>query len=707
MPARGRGLGGAAAPPPGPPPADQADALAALTTALQAALQLGADPTAIQALIAGNAAPNAQGGAGALNQQVAAPAQPRTKWDSLARHDGTSHGHRVWMDSLESTLYQNGIEAQELLTRAKIADGSQDPQVNAPGYDSVIRRHAWGHIRATLDPDALEKVRHVPVGRVEELIRALIKAYSPSNQPKMGLLRAELQLKRSSDFTSVEAYASWLKDRYIVLEAGGDTYTAEQKIFELLQKMPHSWGVLKTALTMPGTAYTWDQVVEAIREFADANPKLDGSGHGRGMRGRGGTDRVHFGDDTSSKTEMCRNFALGKCKRGSNCKYLHSQAPHRGGRGGRGGGRGASGAGRPPAGRRADNDTAGGSARGNKTNVECFKCGERGHYSKDCPQASQDGGRQQTAPARGASDKGYAAVQQPAREQGENKSDNDSQFYVFSARDYNYGEVDPPPEYKPASIADFTVSAALLERLRDINGANYNAQPSLSRYKLPRGATVVDGGATCNITISLDGCTNMVPYDGEITVGGDHKLHVEALVTKTYDKAVTGANKGLQLSETRYCPTFEINIISEATFLKKKCSVMKTHHNGRVWCVVRDAGGELVLRVPQHPSGLFVLNDESQPRDDIALLTRSYSEQHVLAGALPPAVRSPPLQQRASMATPCGHPLQGACEASFLLCLRPGQEHALPRRAHHAAPRRTARWLHATLRPLRPHGGAE
>ena len=83
----------------------------------------------------------------------------------------------------------------------------------------------------------------------------------------------------------MEAYASWLKDRYIVLEAGGDTYTAEQKIFELLQKMPHSvswqWGVLKTALTIPGTAYsyTWDQVVEAIREFADASPKLDSSGH--------------------------------------------------------------------------------------------------------------------------------------------------------------------------------------------------------------------------------------------------------------------------------------------------------------------------------------------------------------------------------------------------------------------------------------------
>ena len=64
-----------------------------------------------------------------------------------------------------------------------------------------------------------------------------------------------------------------------------------------------------------------------------------------------------------------------------------------------------------------------------------------------------------------------------------------------------------------------------------------------------------------------------------------------SLVTKTYDKAVTGANRGLQLSETHYCncPTFEINIISEDTFLNKKCSVMKTLQNGRVWCGQRRA----------------------------------------------------------------------------------------------------------------------
>ena len=72
---------------------------------------------------------------------------------------------------------------------------------------------------------------------------------------------------------------------------------------------------------MSDTAYTWDQVVEVIPEFSDANPNLDGSGHGRGASGRVGTDRVHFGDETSTRQEKCRNFTMGKlkCKCGTNC----------------------------------------------------------------------------------------------------------------------------------------------------------------------------------------------------------------------------------------------------------------------------------------------------------------------------------------------------------------------------------------------------
>ena len=448
-----------------------------------------------------------------------------------------------------------------------------------------------------------------------------------------------------------------------MLEAGGDTYSPEQKIFELLQKMPHSWGVLKTALTMPSTNYSWDQVVEAIREFADANPRLDGSGHGRGGRGRGGTDNVHYGGDT---TEMCRNFAMGKCKRGSSCKYQHSQAPHNATRGsgrggsnatrgrGRGGGRGRGAAGAngpaPERGRfNTHNSSTAGSARGD----ECYNCGKHGHYSAQCPNKSS------RTPAQG-SGSSYAAVQQQAREQDKNKptdsssemGDKDQQFYVYSARESltadagpfsandrvvrSKGEslttdagplsendgfvrskgrslvaergpalltkpqglpycwmagqeqqtvldhnvirlsVDPakssvvlatqvagegavpckdigaPPAYTPASFADFELSDGLMQYMKATNGASYNAQPNAHRFKLPRGATVVDGGATCSITTSLDGCTNMTPYNGEITVGGDHVLRVEALVTKTYDKALTGAPLPLQLTNTRY-----------------------------------------------------------------------------------------------------------------------------------------------------------
>ena len=68
-----------------------------------------------------------------------------------------------------------------------------------------------------------------------------------------------------------------------------------------------------------------------------------------------------------------------------------------------------------------------------------------------------------------------------------------------------------------------------------------------------------------------------------------------------------------------------------------------------MWCIVRDDCGKIVLRVQQHPTGLFVLNDDTKPCDDIddtalhALLTRSYILGAARAGPLPPAVRSPQL----------------------------------------------------------------
>ena len=47
---------------------------------------------------------------------------------------------------------------------------------------------------------------------------------------------------------------------------------------------------------MPTAVYTWDQVKAAIAEYADNNPKLDGSGNAASF---GVNDRVLFAGSTT------------------------------------------------------------------------------------------------------------------------------------------------------------------------------------------------------------------------------------------------------------------------------------------------------------------------------------------------------------------------------------------------------------------------
>ena len=129
-------------------------------------------------------------------------------------------------------------------------------------------------------------------------------------------------------------------------------------------------------------------------------------------------------------------------------------------------------------------------------------------------------------------------------------------------------------------------------------------------------AWLLDGGATCHIAWDEEQCYDIHDSTSLIRVGGNHTLD-SSKVGKRDIKYMLGGNAiTLTLENVRIVPAFGRNIMAEAPFLDKGCSVHKD--NGWATIVADHGQGACVARIQQSSSNrLFLLRPLASARASV------------------------------------------------------------------------------------------
>ena len=130
-------------------------------------------------------------------------------------------------------------------------------------------------------------------------------------------------------------------------------------------------------------------------------------------------------------------------------------------------------------------------------------------------------------------------------------------------------------------------------------------------------AWLLDGGATCHIAWDETQCYDIQDSPSLIQVGGNHTLDSSKVGKRDIKYTLDGATIKLTLENVRIVPTFGRNIMAEAPFLDKGCSIHKD--NGWATIVADHGEGACVAMIKQSSSNrLFLLRPLTFARASVA-----------------------------------------------------------------------------------------
>ena len=226
---------------------------------------------------------------------------------------------RYWQ-KLASHFYGCGPEFSKYWFKALEDEDEDDPDPDPDEDDTNARRVAWETIFNSLSDKEAAKIKTVPMGAVEKLLRKIRMVYSARNDASLDQLRRKYQSAKLSNYDDLSSYIAFLENCAIDFEEYGCALDPRDRKFRLLEGLPPDYGVAVTALRLPGSDFTWEQLTSYLLNFAATNKRISGAV-------KTDSDKV-LATVVEGSREVCKNFTnTGKCRFGKKCKYIHPDIP--------------------------------------------------------------------------------------------------------------------------------------------------------------------------------------------------------------------------------------------------------------------------------------------------------------------------------------------------------------------------------------------